>query len=123
MTAKIIEDQTHRERMFVFRDRLHAGKLLAEKIREYAGKENVILLALPAGGVSVGYAIAKELGILMDTMVVRKVQIPWNTEASCVVVDWHVREREDSVAVGFWRLVEQVFVFSHITHVRNENNG
>jgi predicted phosphoribosyltransferase len=123
MTAKIIEDPTYRERMFVFRDRLHAGKLLAEKIREYAGKENVILLALPAGGVSVGYAIAKELGILMDTMVVRKVQIPWNTEASCVVVDWHVREREDSVAVGFWRLVEQVFVFSHITHVRNENNG
>jgi hypothetical protein len=45
------------------------------------------------------------------------------TEASCVVVDWHVREREDSVAVGFWRLAEQVFVFSYITHVRNENNG
>ena len=51
--------------MFVFRDRLQAGRLLAEKLREYAGKENVILLALPAGGVPVGYVVAKELNILM----------------------------------------------------------
>jgi predicted phosphoribosyltransferase len=88
MTAKIIENPTYRERMFVFRDRLHAGKLLAEKLREYAGKGNVILLALPAGGVPVGYAIAKELGILMDTMVVRKVQMPWNTEAGFGALTW-----------------------------------
>ena len=65
MTAKIIEELTYRERMFVFRDRLQAGRLLAEKLREYAGKENVILLALPAGGVPVGYVVAKELNILM----------------------------------------------------------
>jgi hypothetical protein len=50
MTAKIIEDPTYRECVFVFRDRHHAGKLLAEKLREYADKGNVILLALPAGG-------------------------------------------------------------------------
>ena len=65
MTAKIIEEPTYRERMFVFRDRLQAGRLLAEKLREYAGKENVILVALPAGGVPVGYVVAKELNILM----------------------------------------------------------
>jgi putative phosphoribosyl transferase len=88
MTAKIIEDPAYRERMFVFRDRLQAGKLLAEKLREYSGKENVILLALPAGGVPVGYVVAKELGILMDLMVVRKVQIPWNTEAGFGAVTW-----------------------------------
>ena len=88
MTAKIIEEPTYRERMFVFRDRLQAGRLLAEKLREYAGKENVILLALPAGGVPVGYVVAKELNILMDVMVVRKVQIPWNTEAGFGAVTW-----------------------------------
>ena len=88
MTANIIEDPTLRERISVFRDRLHAGRLLAEKLREYADKEKVILLALPAGGVPVGYAVAKELGISMDVMVVRKVQIPWNTEAGFGAVTW-----------------------------------
>ena len=88
MTAKIIEDPTYRERVFVFRDRHHAGKLLAEKLREYADKGNVILLALPAGGVPVGYAVAKELGIPMDVMVVRKIQIPRNTEAGFGAVTW-----------------------------------
>ena len=88
MTAKIIEDPTYRERVFVFRDRHHAGKFLSEKLREYADKGNVILLALPAGGVPVGYAVAKELGIPMDVMVVRKIQIPRNTEAGFGAVTW-----------------------------------
>jgi putative phosphoribosyl transferase len=88
MTAKIIEDPAYRERLFVFRDRLHAGQLLSEKLREYADKGNVVLLVLPAGGVPVGYAVAKQLGIPMDVMVVRKVQIPWNTEAGFGAVTW-----------------------------------
>jgi predicted phosphoribosyltransferase len=49
MTAKTIEDPACRDRVFVFRDRLHAGKLLPEKLREYADKGNVILLASPVG--------------------------------------------------------------------------
>jgi putative phosphoribosyl transferase len=81
MTAKITEDPTYRECTFVFQDRRHAGKLLAQKLRKYAIEDKVILLALPAGGVPVGIAVAKELGISLDVMVVRKVQIPWNTEA------------------------------------------
>ena len=88
MTAKIIEDAAYRERVFVFRDRLHAGRLLAEKLREYVGKGKVMLLALPAGGVPVGYAVAKELGIPMDVMVIRKIQIPWNTEAGFGALTW-----------------------------------
>ena len=88
MTAKIIEDPAFRERVFVFRDRVEAGKLLAEKLREYSGKGNVIVLAVPAGGVPVGYAVAKELAVPMDVVVVRKVQIPWNTEAGFGAVTW-----------------------------------
>ncbi len=89
MTARIIEEPIFRERLLVFKDRLHAGKLLAEKLREYGGKRNVILLALPAGGVPVGYAIANELSLPMDLMIVRKVQIPWNTEAGFGALTWH----------------------------------
>jgi len=86
--AKIIEEPSYRERRFIFQDRFHAGKLLAEKLRKYAAKENIVLLAIPAGGVPVGYMIAKELEIPMDVIIVRKIQIPWNTEAGFGALTW-----------------------------------
>ena len=55
---------------------------------EYCSKEDVIVLAVPAGGVPVGYVVAKELGVPMDVVIVRKVQIPWNTEAGFGAVTW-----------------------------------
>lgn len=88
MTAKIIEDITFRDRVFVFRDRFEAGKLLADKLRDYAGDKSVIILAVPAGGVPVGYSAAKELAVSMDVLVVRKIQIPWNTEAGFGAITW-----------------------------------
>jgi len=88
MTAKIIEEPALRERLRVFRDRVEAGSLLAKKLAEYCGKENVIVLAIPAGGVPVGYMVAKELGVPMDAVIVRKAQIPWNTEAGFGAVAW-----------------------------------
>jgi putative phosphoribosyl transferase len=88
MTAKVIEEPTFRERTFIFLDRQHAGKLLAEKLKEYSDKQKVILLALPAGGVPVGCAVAGELGIPMDVKVARKIQIPWNTEAGFGALTW-----------------------------------
>lgn len=88
MTAKIIEEPALRERVHVFRDRFQAGRLLAEKLREYYREENLIVLAIPAGGVPVGYMVAKELAVPMDVAVVRKAQIPWNTEAGFGAVTW-----------------------------------
>ena len=89
MTAKIIENPTYRERVSVFQDRFQAGKLLADKLRDHAGKENVIVLAVPAGGVPVGYMVSKELDVPMDVMIVRKIQIPWNTEAGFGAITWN----------------------------------
>lgn len=86
--AKIVEEPAYRERTFIFQDRFHAGKLLAEKLRKYAGKGNIVLLAVPAGGVPVGYMVAKELDVMMDVVIVRKVQIPWNTEAGFGALTW-----------------------------------
>ncbi|MCW4019629.1 MAG: phosphoribosyltransferase family protein [Candidatus Bathyarchaeota archaeon] len=88
MPPKVTEEPAYRDRTFIFNDRFHAGKLLAEKLRKYAGKRNVALLAVPAGGVPVGYIVARELGIKMDVIVVRKIQIPWNTEAGFGAVTW-----------------------------------
>lgn len=88
MSAKIVEEPKYKERVFIFRDRFHAGRLLAEKLRKHAGERNVLLLAVPSGGVPVGYVVAKELDITMDLIVVRKVQIPWNTEGGFGAVTW-----------------------------------
>lgn len=62
-----------------FRDREEAGRLLAEQLREHAGEAPVVL-ALPRGGVSVGYEIAQALGVPLDVMVVRKLGVPWHPE-------------------------------------------
>ena len=52
--AKIIEETTFRDKIHVFNDRLHAGELLAKRLTAYAGKKDVYVLAIPAGGVQVG---------------------------------------------------------------------
>ena len=88
MIEKIVEEPNYRDRISVFRDRFQAGKLLADKLHEYSGNPNVIILALPAGGVPVGYTVAKELAVQVDVIIVRKIQIPWNTEAGFGAVTW-----------------------------------
>jgi predicted phosphoribosyltransferase len=59
-----------------FRDRAEAGRLLADRLRHYAGRDDVIVLALPRGGVPVGYEVAKALGAPLDVFVVRKLGVP-----------------------------------------------
>ncbi|MEM2876277.1 MAG: phosphoribosyltransferase family protein [Candidatus Bathyarchaeia archaeon] len=87
MVSKIIEEPSYRDRRFVFVDRLHAGELLAAKIQRYVGRDP-ILLAVPAGGVPVGYAVAKRLMVQLEVIVVRKIQFPWNPEAGFGAVAW-----------------------------------
>jgi putative phosphoribosyl transferase len=59
-----------------FHDRAEAGRLLADRLRHYAGRDDVIVLALPRGGVPVGYEVAKALGAPLDVFVVRKLGVP-----------------------------------------------
>jgi len=61
---------------------------LADKVRPVAAKGNVQVLAIPAGGVPVGYVLAEKLKMPFDVVVVRKIQIPWNTEAGFGAVTW-----------------------------------
>lgn len=64
----------------MFRDRAEAGRELARHLRHYAGRADVIALALPRGGVPVAYALAQELGVSMDIFLVRKLGVPWQPE-------------------------------------------
>jgi putative phosphoribosyl transferase len=59
-----------------FRNRSEAGRILARELADYAGRDDVVVLALPRGGVPVGYELAKELGAPLDVFVVRKVGVP-----------------------------------------------
>ena len=59
-----------------FADRAEAGRLLAEKLAKYAGRDDVIVLGLPRGGVPVAYEVARLLGAPLDVFVVRKLGVP-----------------------------------------------
>ena len=63
-----------------FRDRHEAGELLAEKLVTYAGQPDLIVLALPRGGVPVGVEVAKKLHAPLDLFVVRKLGLPEHPE-------------------------------------------
>jgi predicted phosphoribosyltransferase len=65
-----------------FRDRAEAGRFLAERLSGYAGRDDVIVLALPRGGVPVGYEVAKALGVPLDVFVVRKLGVPGHEEVA-----------------------------------------
>jgi putative phosphoribosyl transferase len=62
-----------------FRDREEAGRMLAQRLRTYV-REAPVVLALPRGGVAVGYEVARALNAPLDVMIVRKLGVPWHPE-------------------------------------------
>ncbi len=63
-----------------FRDRTEAGRVLAAALTPYAGRPNLLVLALPRGGVPVGFEVARALHAPMDVMLVRKLGVPGHEE-------------------------------------------
>jgi putative phosphoribosyl transferase len=63
-----------------YRDRSHAGRELASKLREYASRPDVIVLALPRGGVPVAFEVATALRAPLDVFIVRKLGVPGHEE-------------------------------------------
>jgi len=64
----------------IFQDRPDAGRQLAEELLNYAGRDDVIVLALPRGGVPVAFEVAHRLGVPLDVFVVRKLGVPGHEE-------------------------------------------
>ena len=60
----------------LFKDRRDAGRKLAQKLKDYAGRKNVIVFALPRGGVPVASEVAKALNVPLDIFIVRKLGWP-----------------------------------------------
>lgn len=66
--------------MILYRDRLEAGRILATKLTAYADRKDVVVLALPRGGVPVAFEVAKALQAPLDVFVVRKLGVPGHEE-------------------------------------------
>lgn len=60
----------------IFKDRSDAGRKLAARLKRYANRGDVLVLALPRGGVPVAYEVAKELKAPLDIFLVRKLGVP-----------------------------------------------
>src|SRR3990172_6835092 len=80
MTGTLTEDRALRGRLAVFEDRKEAGQRLASLLKKIISSDELVL-AIPSGGVPVAAEMAKGLGLALDLLIVRKIQVPWNTEA------------------------------------------
>ncbi len=78
--GKFVCDQELSDKFYVFKDRADAGRRLGEKLKELDIRGDIVF-AIPAGGVPVGYEVAKALNTKLDVLICRKVLIPWNREA------------------------------------------
>jgi len=85
--------------MRTFRDRRDAGRKLAQHLDVYRGSSDIIVLALPRGGVPIGYEIATRLDAPLDVLVVRKLGVPGHDELAM-----------GAIASGGIRLVDQHIV-------------
>ena len=66
----------------MFRDRTEAGRMLAAALEKYRGRPDAVVLAVPRGGLPVGAAIARALGLTLDAMLTKKIGHPDNPEVA-----------------------------------------
>src|SRR5438309_8474703 len=85
----------------LFEDRLEAGRLLASRLREFADRPDVVVLALPRGGVPVAYEVARALHASLDVFLVRKLGVPGREElAMGAIATGGVRVLNEQIVQG-----------------------
>jgi putative phosphoribosyl transferase len=92
-----------------FADRFEAGRLLAALLGEYAGDREAIVLALPRGGVPVGFEIAAALRLPLDVLVVRKLGVPGQPELALgAIASGGIRFINQDVVEAFYLSSESI---------------
>lgn len=98
--------------MHRFRNRTEAGALLAQRLTAYANRNDVIVLALPRGGVPVAFAVTQFLSVRLDILLVRKLGVPGHEEYAMGAIasgGWSVLHQDVVDGLGIARaIVEQV---------------
>ena len=95
----------------LFKDREEAGSLLAEKLLEYENT-NSIILAIPRGGVPVGYVISQKLNLPMDIILSKKIPHPYNKELAIGAVSM------DDEIVDYYPNISKNYINSEISRIR-----
>jgi predicted phosphoribosyltransferase len=72
-----------------YRDRRAAGAVLAERLAQYAGRDDVVVLGLVRGGLPVAAEVAHRLDVPLDALMVRKLGVPWAPEVAFGAVGPH----------------------------------
>lgn len=84
--------------MTLFKDRVDAGKKLAKRLENFAGRKDVIVLALPRGGVPIAFEVAKAINAPLDVFLVRKLGMPGQEEfAMGAIAPGGIRVRNEDV--------------------------
>jgi putative phosphoribosyl transferase len=104
-----------------FLNRTEAGRILAPKLRAFAHRDDVIVLALPRGGVAVGLEVARRLHAPMDVLVVRKLGVPGQEELAMGAVASGGIEFRDAMIIDGLR-VPAADVDAVATHERAKLN-
>jgi putative phosphoribosyl transferase len=98
----------HPEHRRVFADRRDAGAALADRLAAFAGRPDVVVLALPRGGVPVAHEVARRLGVPLDVFLVRKLGLPGQPElAMGAIASGGVRVLNDDL-VGWFGLPQSI---------------
>lgn len=95
----------------MFKDRIEAGLLLADKLRKYKNDPGVVL-AVPRGGVPVAYAVARELGFPIEVVLTKKVGHPMNKEyaiGAASLTDYFIMPHEN---------VSEIYIQQEIKDIR-----
>ena len=107
-----------------FRDRVEAGELLAAMLSSYRDRDDVVVLALPRGGVPVAREVARALGVPFDVFVVRKLGVPGHEElAMGAIASGGIRQvnREVVEALGIpGSVIDQVAARERLELARRE---
>lgn len=99
--------------MIVFRDRRDAGRALSRRLSPYAGRADVVILALPRGGVPVASEIAVALGLALDVFLVRKLGVPGHEELAMGAIASGGARVLDSEVLRAYRISEEEL--AHVT--------
>jgi predicted phosphoribosyltransferase len=91
----------------LFRDRREAGRALARRLSAYAGRADIIVLALPRGGVPVASEIARALDAPLDVFLVRKLGVPGHEELAMGAIASGGARVLDSEVVRAYRISEE----------------
>ncbi|MBZ0316296.1 MAG: phosphoribosyltransferase [Anaerolineae bacterium] len=110
---------------YLFKNRAHAGQALVEKLAPYADRPRTVILALPRGGVPVGYEIAMVYDFPLDVFVVRKLGVPGHGElAMGAIATGGIRFLDEDIVQGFGvsdRAVDAVTYQERLELERREN--